>query len=309
VRGQGVIEWNAAGQTSTGRFTTDNLDFAAAFGPVKGASGTLVFTDLLNLVSAPDQRLKVASINPGIEVNDGEIRYELRRNSQIAVLGGRWPFLDGVLTLEPTALNLGIAEVRRYTLRIEGLNAAKFVERLELPNMSATGTFDGALPLVFDENGGRIEGGQLNSRPPGGNVSYVGALTYKDLSTMANFAFDALKSLDYREMRIGMDGALAGEIVTRVKFTGVKQGAGAKQNFITRRFANLPIEFNVNLRAPFLQLISSFKSLYDPAAVKDPRELGLLDAQGRPLAPSVTNPPVPAIKPQDIQPSVSEKSP
>ncbi len=126
---------------------------------------------------------------------------------------------------------------------------------------------------------------------------------------MANFAFDALKSLDYREMRIGMDGALAGEIVTRVKFTGVKQGATAKQNFITRRLAGLPIEFNLNLRAPFLQIISSFKSLYDPAAVKDPRELGLLDAAGRPLSPATINPPLPAIKPEDIQPSDSEKRP
>lgn len=315
VRGQGMIEWTPAGQTSTGRYTTDALDFAAAFGPVKGASGTIVFTDLLGLVTAPDQRLRLASINPGIEATDGEVRYELRPNSQIAVLGGRWPFLDGTLTLEPTALNLGIAEVRRYTLRVEGMDAAKFIERLAVPNVSATGRFDGALPLVFDENGGRIEGGVLNSRAPGGNVSYVGALTYKDLSTMANFAFDALKSLDYREMRIGMDGALAGEIVTRVRFTGVKQGAGTKQNFLTRRIANLPLQFNINLRAPFYQLLNSFKSLYDPAAVKDPRTLideqgrPLVDKQGRPFAPIAVNPPSPAVKPQNIQPSDSEKSP
>jgi hypothetical protein len=303
VRGQGAIEWTPASQTSTGRFTTNTLDFAAVFGPVKGASGTIVFTDLLGLVTAPDQRLRIASINPGIEATDGEIRYELRPNSRITVLGGRWPFMGGTLSLEPTALNLGIAEVRRYTLRVEGMDGAKFIERLEVPNVSATGTFDGALPLVFDENGGRIEGGVLNSRAPGGNVSYVGALTYKDLSTMANFAFDALKSLDYREMRIGMDGALAGEIVTRVRFTGVKQGAGTKQNFLTRRIANLPLQFNINLRAPFYQLINSFKSLYDPAAVKDPRTLGLVDAHGRPLAPPK------ALAPQTIQPSDSEKTP
>lgn len=309
VRGEGTILWTPTSTASTGRFTTDGLDFAAAFGPAKGVSGTIVFTDLLGLVTAPDQRLHIASINPGIEATDGEIRYELRPNSLLAVLGGRWPFLDGELRLEPTAMTLGVAEVRRYTLRMEGIDAAKFVERLEVPNMSATGKFDGVLPLVFDQDGGRIEGGQLNSRAPGGNVSYVGALTYKDLSPMANFAFDALKSLDYREMRIGMDGAIAGEIVTRVRFTGVKQGASAKQNFLTRRIASLPIQFNVNLRAPFYQLITSFKSLYDPAYVKDPRGLGLLDAQGRPVAPAPAAPPGAALKPGDIQPPDSEKRP
>jgi hypothetical protein len=309
VRGTGEIAWTPGGVTSTGRFTTDALDFAAAFGPVKGAAGTLVFTDLLGLVSAPDQRLRVESVNPGIEVTDGEIRYELRPNARIAVLGGSWPFLDGTLTLEPTALNIGIAEVRRYTLRVTGIDAAKFVARLEIPNVAATGTFDGALPLVFDENGGRIEGGALASRSPGGNVSYVGALTYENLSTMANFAFEALKSLDYREMRIGMDGSLTGEIVTRVRFSGVKQGAGATQNFITRRLANLPLQFNINLRAPFYQLITSFKSMYDPAFVKDPRELGLVDAQGRPLAPVIANPAPTVIRPRDIQPPDSENIP
>jgi hypothetical protein len=285
IRGSGRIAWDAKTVTSTGRFSTDSFDFAAAFGPVKGASGTVVFTDLLGLVTAPDQQLHIASINPGIEVNDGVVTFALQPNNVLAVKGGSWPFLDGRLTLRPVTMNIGVAETRRYVLVIEGLNAARFVERMELANISATGTFDGALPLVFDQNGGRIEGGLLTAPPPGGNVSYVGALTYEDLSTMANFAFDALKSLDYREMSIGMDGALEGEIVTRVRFRGIRQGAAAKRNFLTDRIARLPIQFNVNLRAPFLSLISSFKSLYDPAYVRDPRELGLMDAQGRPLAP------------------------
>lgn len=304
VRGEGRIDWTPKKVTSSGVFTTDALDFAAVFGPVKGASGTIHFTDLLGMVSAPDQRLSVASINPGIEVNGGVLIYELRPGSVLAVKGGAWPFLDGTLTLLPVTMRMGVAEVRRYTLMISGLNAARFVERMELANLSATGTFDGTLPLVFDENGGRIDGGQLNSRAPGGNVSYVGALTYEDLSTMANFAFDALKSLDYRDMAISMNGSLQGEIVTRVQFAGISQGAGAKRNVLTDRMAKLPIRFNVNLRAPFFQLVSSFKSLYDPAYVRDPRSLGLIDEQGRPIA-------APGLQSRDatIQPPESGKKP
>jgi hypothetical protein len=304
VRGSGRIDWTPQKVTSSGEFATDSLDFAAAFGPVKGAAGTLRFTDLLGMVSAPDQQLRVASVNPGIEVNDGVVTYELRPESVLAIKGASWPFLDGTLTLLPVTMRMGVSEVRRYTLMIEGLNAARFVQRMELANLSATGIFDGTLPLVFDENGGRIDGGELKSRAPGGNVSYVGALTYKDLSTMANFAFDALKSLDYRTMAISMNGPLQGEIITRVQLAGIRQGAAAKRNFITDRLGRLPIRFNVNLRAPFFQLVSSFKSLYDPAYVRDPRELGLIDRQGKPVAkPSL---------PHDgnrIQPSESGKTP
>lgn len=283
LRGEGRIDWTPAQVRSHGRFATDALDFAAVFGPVKGASGMIEFTDLLGLVTAPGQQLRLASVNPGIEVNDGVLTYQLRPDFVLAIQGARWPFMDGALTLRPVTMTLGIAETRRYVLDIEALNAARFVERLELANIAATGVFDGTLPLVFDENGGRIEGGALRSRSQGGNVAYVGALTYEDLSPMANFAFDALKSLDYRDMTIAMDGALAGELVTRVSLSGVKQGATAKRNFLTDRVAKLPIRFNINLRAPFLQLMSSFKSLYDPAYVRDPRTLGLIDERGQPV--------------------------
>ncbi len=307
VDGKGRIDWRRGQVTSTGQFHTDNLDFAAAFGPVKGTSGTVYFNDLLGLQTAPNQTLRFASINPGIEATDGELSFQLERGLRLQVNGATWPFLDGELRLRPTNLTLGTPEVRRFTLEVIGIEAGRFMERMNLANISASGKFDGSLPLVFDENGGRIVGGLLVSRPPGGNVSYVGELTYKNLGTMANFAFSALRSLDYKRMQIAMDGELEGDIVTRVRFDGVTQGAGAKRNFITQRFANLPIQFNVNVRAPFQKLIGTFRSLYDTKALRDPRELGLIDKDGKPLTPSVTNP-EPAKAPL-IQPSDSRTTP
>lgn len=305
ITGTGRVDWTPAEITSTGDFSTDGLDFAAAFGPVKGARGTVHFTDLIGLITAPGQTLQVASVNPGIEVTDGEFTFQLRGGQLLAVEGGSWPFMGGRLILKSVDLNFGVKEARRYEFEIVGLDAAAFIARFELPNIAATGIFDGTVPIIFDENGnGRIEGGLLTSRPPGGNVSYVGDLTYEDLSTIANFAFDTLRSLDYDRMTIGMNGSLTGEIVTNVNIDGVRQGEGAKRNIITRALANLPIQFRINIRAPFYQLITSFKSLRDPAAVRDPRDLGLLSDDGtRFLRPEVRGEDVPAkIDPEDIIP-------
>lgn len=302
VRGTGRIDWTERGVTSRGTFSSDSLDFAAAFGPVRGASGTVEFSDLIGLTTAPNQRIRIGSVNPGIEVTDGELVFSLRGGQLLSVGGATWPFMGGTLTLRQVDLNLGTSEERRYVFEIEGLQAAQFVERMELPNISATGTFDGTLPIIFDTQGnGRIEGGLLIARPPGGNIAYVGELTRENLGTMANFAFDALRSLDYKQMSLAMDGSLTGEIVTRVRFDGVKQGTNAKRNFITRRFENLPIRFNINIRAPFYQLITSLKAMYDPASVRDPRELGLLTDDGRVLRRATTGPP-PDIEPEDIIP-------
>lgn len=336
VSGVGRFDWSPAGITSTGTFSTESLDFAAAFGPVRGLSGTVNFTDLLGFVTAPDQEVRIASMNPGIEVTEGLVRFELLPGGVLRLKSATWPFLGGTLTLAPTDLRLGVSEARRYTLIIEGLDAARFVERMGLANISATGIFDGELPLVFSAASGteqvgaavgtilglgtpegvdaaastpgtgRIVGGKLESRPPGGNVSYIGELTYRDLSPMANFTFQTLRSLDYEHMTITFNGALEGEIVTSVRFDGVRQGPGAKRNILTRAVADLPIRMIVNIRAPFYQLITSFKALYDPAFVKDPRILGLIDEKGRPIRdgqPVVNPPPTPSA---NIQPSESE---
>lgn len=319
VTGQGRIDWNRQGVTSTGDFSTQNANFAALFGPVKGVTGTVHFTDLLNLVTAPQQHLSVKSINPGIEVNDGDVSFQLEPGKVLQVNGAEWPFIDGRLVLLPTRMVLGASEVRRFTIKVEGINAAKFVQRMELGNLSATGMFDGTLPLVFDQEGGRIENGLLVSRPPGGNLSYVGELTYRDLSPMGNFAFEALRSLDFSRMEITLEGHIDGEIVSHIQVDGVRQGTGAKRNFITRRLAGLPIKLNVNIRAPFYQLVGSFKSLYDPDYVRDPREIGLVGGDGKPQKPEPTPAPrqpavpppttPPATKPVDIQPSDSRTGP
>ena len=308
VRGSGEIDWTDGRVTSRGRFGTDSLDLAAAFGPARGIAGTVEFSDLLGLVTAPQQTLKIASINPGIEANDGVLTFALLGgdNHVLAIEGAHWPFLDGRLELLPTRMTLGIAETRRYVLKVTGISAARFIERMDISNLAATGNFDGQLPLRFDQNGGWIEGGSLASRAPGGSVSYVGELSYKDLSPMANFAFQTLRSLNYKRMTIGMDGPLAGELVTRVSMGGVTQGNGAKKNFVTRQLANLPIRFDVNIRAPFFQLVSSFKSFYDPNYLADPRALGLIDAFGRPIAQPALTKPSQAVT---IQPPASEPRP
>lgn len=291
VRGTGRVDWDAQRITSTGIFTTDGMDFAAAFGPVRGVSGSLAFTDLIGMVTAPHQTLRVASANPGIEVTDGVVDLELLADQVVRINGGVWPFLGGTLRLAPTDLRMTQAEARRFTLDISGLDAAKFLERMEMANLSATGVFDGSVPLQFDANGGRIVGGSLVSRVPGGTVSYVGALSYKDLSAMANFAFDALKSMDYTRMTIGMNGDLAGDVVTNVKFDGIKQGRGTKQNFVTRQIAGLPLQFNINVRAPFYRLISSMQPPPPPQDVPN------FPAPTFPAPASGVQPPVSAATP------------
>jgi hypothetical protein len=319
LTGDAHIAWGGGKVTSSGHVSTDGFDFASAAGPVKGVKGAVTFSDLLGLVTAGEQHVAVGAINPGIEADNGDVVFALEPGHVLRVAKAQWPFLDGRMWMEPFSLRLGVSEERRFALDVEGISAARFLERMNMENLSATGTFDGHLPLVFDDKGGHVVGGSLTSRAPGGTVAYVGALTYKDLSPMANYAFKALRDLRYQGMRIDMNGDLAGELVSRVELRGISQGRAASRNIITRQIGRLPIQFNVNVRAPFYSLIGSVRSLYDASAVADPRSLGLVGADGKAAASGATTPGAATTRaPSDpsktsatpgIQPSVSEPRP
>jgi hypothetical protein len=275
LKGRGEISWDATGSRSSGTFSTDDMDFAAAFGPVEGLSTSLQFTDLLGLVSAPGQEARVGLVRAGIDVLDGRIRYQLLPGLQVKVESGRWPFAGGELMLEETVLDFSKPSAKHLTFRVEGLDAALFIQKMEFANITATGTFDGVIPMVFDERGGRIVGGHLVARPEGGTLSYIGELTDKELGIYGKLAFDALKSMRYSKLTIDLDGSLEGEFVAGIELDGVARDpvltvapAGGIQGRVASRalkqLAKIPFEFNIKVKGPFRALIGTMRSLHDP---------------------------------------------
>jgi hypothetical protein len=264
VTGNGHIAWTPQAVTSIGAFRTQNANLAAAFGPVTGLSGEIRFTDLLNMVSAPDQIATVKTVDTGIAVNDGVVHYQLLGPARIQVADARWPFAGGHLDLAPTLLDFADPGGRHLTFRLTAVDAAQFLQQFDFKNLNATGVFDGTLPMIFDASGGRIEKGELRVRPGGGTLAYVGEVSKADLGTWGNIAFDALKSLRYRNLDLTLNGPLAGEVITEAHFAGVSQGTGTKSNFLIRRLQRLPFVFNVKIRAPFRSLLNSAQGFYDP---------------------------------------------
>jgi hypothetical protein len=216
------------------------------------------------MISAPDQVATVKTIDTGIAVSDGTVHYQLLGPARIQVADARWPFAGGHLDLAPTLLDFADPGGRHLTFRLTAVDAAQFLQQFDFKNLNATGVFDGTLPMIFDASGGRIEKGELHVRPGGGTLAYVGEVSKADLGTWGNIAFDALKSLRYRNLDLTLNGPLAGEVITEAHFAGVSQGQGTKSNFLIRRLQRLPFVFNVKIRAPFRSLLNSAQGFYDP---------------------------------------------
>ncbi len=283
LSGRGTIDWTPDRITSHGRFETQRMDFAAAFGPVTGLKGAITFDDLLAMTTPPHQRVTIATINPGTLVTDGAVTYRLLPGQRLAIESGAWPFAGGALLLDPTTIEMGEDRERRLTLRVSGLDAAKFIERLQFENLAATGTFDGVVPMFFDANGGRIAGGRLLVRRGGGTIAYVGEVSNAKMNVFAKLAFDALKSIRYNDLSIALDGPLDGEIVSRINFDGVNEAPlSPPKSFIARQFVGLPFVFNIKLTAPFRSLLNTARTVQDPTSLL---ERTLPEMRGAPVQP------------------------
>ncbi|MGJ8536031.1 MAG: intermembrane phospholipid transport protein YdbH family protein, partial [Parasphingopyxis sp.] len=90
-----------------------------------------------------------------------------------------------------------------------------------------------------------------------------------NLGLFGSLAFNALELIRYSELRIEFDGAIDGEMVTNISFTGVspnldREGQGLIVGGFTRELAEIPIRFNIRMNAPFNQMLYSFRLLDDP---------------------------------------------
>jgi translocation and assembly module TamB len=264
VRGQGRIDWSSGGKViSTGDFSTANTSLAAPFGPVTGFSTNVHFTDLLKLETSPHQIATVAEINPGIIVDNGVITYQILPNNLVRIERGEWPFMGGKLILRETVLNFGVPSAKRLTFELQGFDAKRFFDSLGFQGIELSGTFDGVLPMIFDENGGKIVGGRLDSRPPGGELKYSGT---KLAGLATGIAFDLLSDIRYKSMIVRLNGDLAGEFATTLTIDGVSLGPthGFAAGLVHKVLSQVPIRLNVNINGPFRALIQMAKAFKDP---------------------------------------------
>lgn len=267
VEGVGQARWDANGITSNGQATLHDVSLAtAALGPVTGIAGTVAFDDLFALTTPAGQLVTVATMNPGVLVENGRFRFKMLAPTSARIEDAQWPFAGGTLTLRPVTITAG--EVRReFTLDVAGIDAGLFLQRFELSNVNATGSFDGTLPLVFDGDTGRIVGGHLEARSDGGLIQYVGDVGADSMGAAGRLAFDALKRLRYRSLSMTLDGDLDGELVTAVRFAGTNEAPVRPAGGLPVRASGLPFRFNVTVRAPFRGLLGTAASFSDAREV------------------------------------------
>lgn len=221
---QGRVDWTKESEgSSSGRLIIPGLDFVSPAGPVKGLRGTLDFTSLAPLTTAPGQRLTVDRLETFAPLTNVDVTFALDK-AGVTIGGGTVAFAGGTVSVEPFTLPLdrsqpyaGVIVLDRVQLG-EVIAGSGFGDKVKLDAVVS-----GRLPFFSDDKGIRIAAGELEAVQPGrlsipreslsgleagGGGEGVPPNTVQDLAyqAMENLSFDilsaSLNSLD--EGRIGV---------------------------------------------------------------------------------------------------------
>jgi hypothetical protein len=281
------IDWTRDAITARGSVHLEGVSLATSTIPViQGVRGDIAFDDLFNLTTPPGQEITVETINPGLTVHNGRVRFQLLPERRVSIERAEFEFASGVLAMAPTIIPLG-AEETRFQLSLRDVDAAALLSTLNIPDVTATGRIDGTFPLLLTRRTALIQNGVLRAQPGGGTLSYAGHAG-DGATGPARVAFDALKSFRYDDLNIGLNGDLSGELVSSIQFSGHNSGRPVDLGDIAPlpgvgnvTVRGVPFAFHVTLTAPFRSLAETAASIGDPAALLH---------QARP--PSSPSPPV-----------------
>ena len=209
----GRVDWRDGTEGSSGgRLTVEGLDFVSPAGPVKGLRGTIDFTNLAPLVTAPGQHLRADSLQSAAALTDIGLTFGLDK-AGVTIEGGELAVAGGRVRVEPFAIPLdrtrpfgGVIVLETVQLG-EIIAGSGFGDKVQLDAVVS-----GRLPFTVDPQGGvRIAGGSLQAVQPGrlsiqrealtgleagGGGEAVSPNTVQDLAyqAMENLSFDILSA-------------------------------------------------------------------------------------------------------------------
>lgn len=223
---EGRVDWRDGEEgSSRGRLVIPGLDFVSPAGAVKGLRGTVDFTSLAPLVTAPGQRLTADSVDSAAPLTDAGLTFGLDAGA-LTVEGGAVEAAGGVIRVEPFSVPLDRSKAFGGVLVLENiqlgqaLDGAGFGDKVQIDAVVS-----GRLPFTYDPAlGVRIAGGSLSAVQPGrlsiqrealsdleagGGGEAVPPNTVQDLAyqAMENLAFDIL-SAEVNSLDAGRLGVL-----------------------------------------------------------------------------------------------------
>ena len=222
----------------------------AAAGVFEGVSGRIEVADLLNMKSAPGQKLTLDKVTLGLPIEKGEIDFALIGYDAIRLESAQWPFGGGFIRVDPQDFRFSSEAQNRIVARAVNWDLAKLAEQFKVPDMKLQGIVSGEFPVVFTTGSALIDHAKLKSVNPG-VIQYSGSTGDAAAQADANskMLFDALKDFRYEVLEVGLDGNLTGNMLLTLSVLGSNPDVMSGQ----------PFRLNIGVDSALVPLLTSTK--------------------------------------------------
>lgn len=267
------ITWTRNDLLGTGLVRLDGISLSTATIPIlNDVRGEVHFDDLWALTTPPGQRVTIGELNPGIAVRNGRVSFQLLTEERVAIENAQFDFAAGTLEMRPTTITLG-ADETRFELALRDVDAAELLTTLGVPDLTASGKLEGSFPLLLTRRSAFVEGGVIRAQGEGGVLSYTGQAG-ESATGVSRIAFDALRSFQYDQLSLTLDGDLNGDVVSSIEFSGHNSGRPVDLGPIAPipgigrvTVRGVPFDFNVRVTAPFRRLAQTAATITDPSVL------------------------------------------
>jgi hypothetical protein len=228
-------------------------------GRVTDIDGSVRFTDLIKLTTAPAQKVTIGSLNPGLELTNGDIRFGLTGGKVVNISQVKFPFANGTLEILPFDWVIASRD-QDIEATVNKLDLKTLVEFFHIPDTRATGTMSGRFPVAIRDQKVEIVDAVLTADASGGLIAYSGKALDPSAAQDPNskLAFQALRDLEFRVLELGLSGDLAGTTDISLHFAGAnRQSLELNKNATVA--PGQPFDFNLSFEGSFDGLLNTFR--------------------------------------------------
>ncbi len=256
----GSASWDAKSFEASATADLKKIGFVlASAGVFEGVSGKVEIADLLNMKSAPGQRITIDKVTFGLPIEKGTIRFQLTGFDAIGLEGADWPFGGGYIRVKPMSFSFGAGESNQIVAQAVNWDLERLIEQFKVPDIKLKGIVSGDFPVTFTTGSARIDHANLEANKSGGVIQYSGSAGDAAAQADENSKrlFDALKDFRYEVLKVGLDGDLAGRIMMTVNVYGRNPDV----------LAGTPFQLNIGIDSELVRLLQNAAGMFDARAV------------------------------------------
>jgi hypothetical protein len=258
---RGALRWNSEAELRGGfDVALRDLSVSSELGGFERLNAAIRIEGPWPPSTPPRQLVSMARMDFGIELTNGLISFQLRRNGVLAIHSAEWSLAGGKLRtqaeLDPSA------DSQELVLEVVDLDLAELLKLADLSGLSGKGTLRGRIPVRRRGPTLEIIGGVVSATSPGGWLRYrpdAGVAGVADQEQGFDVALAVLRNFHYERLEATLDGDAAGPVNVAIHL------AGANPDYL----GGHPVEFNLGIESRLVDLLQNATAVYQiPAEIE-----------------------------------------